>query len=189
MWVPWHPVLPPQTASPWWSGVMSKRATAQSAFSSLVHIYKPTQWRQTALKRPGWQTSVHGRGWKKRWTQSMKELQALAGPPSNNEVQIAMGTRSSLLLPCWTNNEQWLGLKTQSNICAFYIFNFNKTHFFTHTHGVCLCNRSNWIYIRFSLHRLKDLWYRIYGNKWAEQNKAERKSMFAKKQIKLLLCC
>lgn len=41
MQVPWHPVLPPQTASPWWSGVMSKRATAQSAASSLAHIYKP----------------------------------------------------------------------------------------------------------------------------------------------------
>lgn len=41
MHLPWHPVLPPQTESPWQSWVMSKRATAQSAASSLVHIYKP----------------------------------------------------------------------------------------------------------------------------------------------------
>lgn len=60
----------------------------------------------------------------------MEELQAQARPPSNNELQIAMGTRSSLLLPRWTNNEQWLGLKTRSNVCAFYISNFNKTHFY-----------------------------------------------------------
>lgn len=64
----------------------------------------------------------------------MEELQAQAGPPSNNELQIAMGTGSSLLLPRWTNNEQWLGLKTWSNICAFYISNFNKTHFY-YTHA------------------------------------------------------
>lgn len=60
----------------------------------------------------------------------MEELQAQAGSPSNNELQIAMGTRSSLLLPPWTNNEQWLGLKTWPNICAFYILNFNQTCFY-----------------------------------------------------------
>lgn len=42
----------------------------------------------------------------------MEELQAQAAPPSNNELQIAMGTRSWQLLPRWTNNEQWLWLQT-----------------------------------------------------------------------------
>lgn len=170
MRVPWHPVLPPQTASPWWSGVMSKRATAQSASSSLVHIYKPTQWRQTALKRPGWQTSVHGRGWKKRWMQSMEELQAQAGPPSNNELQIAMGTRSSLLLPRWTNNEQWLGLKTQWTYVLFTFQTLIRLTFIIHTPWVCLCNRSNWIYICFSLQRLKhlQLWKPWKRMSWVE---------------------
>lgn len=85
----------------------------------------------------------------------MEELQAQAGPPSNNELQIAMGTRSSLLLPCWTNNEQWLGLRRRPNICAFYISNFNKTDLYYTRDVVSLCNGSS--RARFSLHGRKHL--------------------------------
>lgn len=42
-----------------------------------------------------------------------------AKPPSNNEQQIAMGTRSSPLLPGWTNRELAAGFKTWRNIYAF----------------------------------------------------------------------
>lgn len=40
-------------------------------------------------------------------------------PPSNNEQQIAMGTRLSPLLPGWTNRELAAGFKAWRNICAF----------------------------------------------------------------------
>lgn len=71
MRVPWHPVLPPQTRSPWWWRVMSKRATAQSAASSLAHIYKPDPV-AAHCDKPG-RTSVRGRSWKEGWTRKKYE--------------------------------------------------------------------------------------------------------------------
>lgn len=85
---------------------MSKRATAQSATSSLAHIYKPDPVAAHCVKPP---RLVEARPWQELKEtadeeRSMKELQARSKPTSNNEQQIAMGTRSFLLLPLWTNS-------------------------------------------------------------------------------------
>lgn len=132
MWAPWHPVLPPQTASPWWSRVMSKRATAQSAASSLAHIYKPDPVAAHCVKPP---RLAEPRPWQelKEWVyegRSMKELQARSKPASNNEQQIAMGTRSFLLLPRWTNSGFAVGFKAWQNICDFTLAHLHILHFY-----------------------------------------------------------
>lgn len=95
---------------------MSKRATAQSAASSLAHIYKPDPVAALCVKPP---RLAEPRPWQKLKERldvekSMKELQAQAKPASNNEQQIAMGTRSFLLLPCWTNNGRAVGFKSMA---------------------------------------------------------------------------
>lgn len=81
-----------------------------------------------------------------------KELQAQSKPASNNEQQIAMGTRSSLLLPRWTNSELAVGFKTWQDICDFtlacyhspfctFVSNFNKSLCYSmYGSVICLCN-------------------------------------------------
>lgn len=127
MRVPWYPALPPHTVSPWWSPVMSKRATAQSAASSLVHIYKPDPVATHCVKPPRLAKPCRWQKLKERFDseRSIKELQAQSKPASNNEQQIAMGTRSLLLLTCWTNSG-WTNGKTYV-ILPWPTFTFSKT--------------------------------------------------------------
>lgn len=87
-------------------GVMSKRATAQSAASSLAHIYKPDPVAAHRVKPPGaGRTSSVAGAERERVDERrrVKESQARSKAASNNEQQIAMGTWSLPLLPCWTN--------------------------------------------------------------------------------------
>lgn len=58
-------------------------------------------------------------GAERKGGRGQKELQAQSKPASNNEQQIAMGTRSSLLLPRWTNSELAVGFKTWQDIRDF----------------------------------------------------------------------
>lgn len=62
------------------------------------------------LNRPGWQNPVHGRRWERGWTRRQKKkYQSVTGPVqlASDSEQIAMGSRSLLLLPCWTMCVQW----------------------------------------------------------------------------------
>lgn len=111
---------------------MSKRATAQSAASSLAHIYKPDPVAAHCVKPP---RLAEPRPWQelKEWVyegRSMKELQARSKPASNNEQQIAMGTRSFLLLPRWTNSGFAVGFKAWQNICDFTLAHLHILHFY-----------------------------------------------------------
>lgn len=154
MRVPWHPVLPPQTVSPWWSWVMSKRATAQSDDSSLAHIYKPDPVAAHCVKPP---RLAEPRPWqelKERVDEerSRKELQARSKPASSNEQQIAMGTRSWLLLLRWTNSRRAVGFRRKAERMWLYIgiaahspllfSTFNNSSFFYYTHDIVIrsCN-------------------------------------------------
>lgn len=85
---------------------MSKRATAQSAASSLVHIYKPDPVATHCVKPPRLAKPRPWQKLKERFDneRGIKEFQARSKPASNTEEQIAMGTRSVLLLTCWTNS-------------------------------------------------------------------------------------
>lgn len=60
---------------------------------------------------------------------SLKELQTRSKPASNNEQQIGMGTRSFLLLPYWTNNEQAVILK--HGIYDFSLAYLHILHFYS----------------------------------------------------------
>lgn len=147
MWVPWHPELPPQTASPWWSRVMSKRATAQSAASSLAHIYKPDPVAAHCVKPP---RLAEPRAWqelKERVDEVWKSYRARSKPASNNEQQIAMGTRSFLLLPPRTNSGGAGGIQSMAEHMWVYVSppshspllfsNFNNSCcFFNYTYTV-----------------------------------------------------
>lgn len=111
---------------------MSKRATAQSAASSLAHIYKPDPVAAHCVKPP-W--LAEPRPWQelKEWVyegRSMKELQARSKPASNNEQQIAMGTRSFLLLPRWTNSGFAVGFKAWQNIRDFTLAHLHILHIY-----------------------------------------------------------
>lgn len=104
-------------ASPWRCRVMSKRATAQSAASSLAHIYKPDPVAARCVKpaRAGRTSSVAGAE-RKGWTRRRVWKSYRPGPKaaSGNEQQIAMGTRSFLLLPRWTNSEASGGIQSMA---------------------------------------------------------------------------
>lgn len=111
---------------------MSKRATAQSAASSLAHIYKPDPVAAHCVKPP---RLAEPRAWQELkdrvdGERSMKQLLGQSKPASNNEQQIAMGTRSSLLLPRWTNSALAVGFKTWQNICDFTLACLHILHFY-----------------------------------------------------------
>lgn len=85
-----------------------------------------------------------------------------------------------------TMNSGW-GWKHRRTYVLFTFQTLIRLTFIIHTPWGCLCNRSNWIYICFTLQRPKHRRYRIHGNGWAEWNKADRKCMFAKEKLVKLL--
>lgn len=114
---------------------MSKRATAQSGASSLAHIYKPDPVAAHCVKPPRLAEPCAWQELKERedGERSMKQLLAQSKPASNNEQQIAMGTRSSLLLPRWTNSVLAVGFKTWQNICDFTLAYLHILHSYFQT--------------------------------------------------------